>query len=170
MLQSGSISQFHNPAISSDIAETSPGDPLLGFAGPIAGSHALVIASNGLDLMCSLLQRGCAAATTLRPSERAECETYDLVLAPRVVSSGQVGRLIYQAKRALVPSGRFLACVPVGLAEPDQDLAGLLVRSVRLGGFVAVRTRTLKDGLIIRADLPMFGLSNAMPVVSRRHA
>ncbi|WP_158744056.1 hypothetical protein [Acidisphaera sp. L21] len=170
MLQSVSTSQCLNPPVSASTAEAMSGDPLLRFAGPVAGSHALVIAPNGLDLMCSLLRQGCVAVTALRPSERSDHETYDLVLAPRIASSAQIGRLIYQAKRALVPTGRFLAFVPTGPAEPDQDVAGLLVRSVRMGGFVAVQTRTVKDGLMLRADLPMHGLSNAMPVLLRRQA
>ena len=170
MLQSVPASQSPNPAISGSLAETSAGEPLLSFAGPIAGSHALVIAANGLDLMCSLLRQGCAAATALRWSERSDHEIYDLVLAPRVVSSAQIGKLIHQAKRALVPTGRFLAFVPTATDGSDQDVAGLLVRSVRLGGFVAVQTKTIAGGLLVRADLPMVGLSNAMPILLRRQA
>ena len=170
MLQSVSIPQSSNRAAPSGLAEAASGDPLLGFAGPIAGLHALVIAPNGLDLMCNLLRQGCAAATALRSSERFDHESYDLVLAPRVVSAAQLGKLIHQAKRALVPTGRFLAFVPTASADLDQDVAGLLIRSLRLGGFVAVRTRAVADGVLVRADLPMFGLSNAMPVLLRRQA
>ncbi len=172
MLQSVPTSQSPSPAVSGGAAEASSvsGDPLLSFAGPIAGSHALVIAANGLDLMCSLLRQGCAAATALRLSEHSDHETYDLVLAPRVVSSAQIGKLIHHAKRALVPTGRFLAFVPTASVDAGQDVAGLLVRSVRLAGFVAVQTRTLADGLLVRGDLPMFGISSAMPVLLRRQA
>ena len=170
MLQSVPTSPFTNPAVPGSLAEVSSGDPLLRFAGSIAGSHALVIAANGLDLMCKLLRQGCAAATALRLSERSDHETYDLVLAPQVVSSTQVGKLIHQARRALVPTGRFLAFVPAASVGMDPDIAGLLVRSVRLGGFVAVQTRSVAEGLLVRGDLPMFGLSNAMPVLLRRQA
>ncbi len=164
MLHSVPTSPGPSPAVPGSLAETRSGE-ILSFAGPIAGSHALVIAANGPELMCSLLRQGCAAATALRLSEHADHESYDLVLAPRVVSSAQIGKLIHQAKRALVPTGRFLAFVPAALAGSEQDVAGLLIRSVRLGGFVAVQTRPVQNGLLVRADLPMHGLSNAMPIL-----
>ena len=156
------------PAMVAAQGDGSSGDPLLRFAGPVAGSHALVIAPNGLDLLCHLLRNGCAAAMALRLAERPEHETYDLVLAPRVGSAAQIGRLIYQAKRALVPTGRFIAFVPNDGSEPD--VAGLLLRSIRLGGFVSVQTKSLADGLLLRADLPMHGLTADMPRLIRRHA
>ena len=170
MLQSVPTSQPLNPGLSGCLAEPSSDDPLLDFAGSIAGSHALVISPNGLDLMCRLLRRGCAAATTLRPSERFDHETYDLILAPRVVLPAQIGRLIFHAKRALVPTGRFLAFVPANPIDPDGDVAGHLQRSVKVGGFAAVQTREREDGMLLRADLPMYGRSNAMPAVVRRRA
>ncbi len=170
MLQSIPSTQRQHPAIADGAAETSSEDPLLDFAGPVAGSHALVISPNGLDLMCRLLRRGCAAATALRPSDRFDHESYDLVLAPRIVQPEQVGRLIFNAKRALVPTGRFLAFVPAGSADSEGDVAGLLQRSLKVGGFAAVRARTRQDGVLLRADLPMHGLSNAMPAVAWRRA
>ena len=170
MLQSVPALQSPNQAGPGSLAGTSSGDPLLRFAGLIAGSHALVIAANGLDLMCGLLRQGCVAATALRLSERSGHEAYDLVLAPRVVSSATIGKLVHQAKRALVPTGRFLAFVPTASAELDHDVAGLLVRSIKLGGFVAVQTKAVAGGLLVRADLPMFGLASAMPTLLRRQA
>jgi hypothetical protein len=156
MLQSLSTLQRQNPA---GIFEAASDDPLLGFsgllhfAGTISGSHALVIAPNGLDLMCSLLRQGCSAATTLRLAERPEHKAYDLVLAPQVAASIQVGRLVHQAQRALVPTGRFLAYVPNTAGDPEDDVCGLMVRTLRLAGFAAVRSRIVSDGLLIRADL-----------------
>ena len=164
-------------------------DPLLGFAGSITGSHALILAPHGpkhsdnaagqnqapelssgplrsakaLDLLCSLLRHGCAAATCLRLGERSEHEAYDLVFAPGIVSAALAGRIICQAKRALVPTGRFLALAPT---PKHQDLGALLVRSLRLAGFVAVHTKQAGQALLERADLPMHGAS-AMPSSTR---
>jgi hypothetical protein len=148
--------------------ETLADEPLLRFAGPVGGSHALIIAANGADLLCGLLRRGCTEALLLRNAQKSDREAYDLVVAPRIVSATQVPQLIYQAKRALVPTGRFLAFVPAQSVQPEEDVAGLLVRSVRLGGFVAVQTKTLADGLLVRADLPMAGWLSAQPI--RRQA
>ena len=170
MLQSGPIPQPPGAGICGGLAEATSADPLLDFAGPVAGAHALVISSDGLDLLCRLLRRGCAAATTLRPSERGDHESYDLVLAPQIVMPAQIGRLIFQAKRVLVPTGRFLAFVPATQVDPAGDVAGLLQRSVKVGGFTAVQTRMGRDGMLLRADLPMRGLPNAMPAVVRGRA
>ena len=145
----------------------SPADPLLGFAGSIAGSHVLVIAPGDIELLCGLLRQGCVAATALHLAQRPEHESYDLVLVPRIVSPALVGRLIYQAKRALVPTGRFLGCIPAAAAQPEQDLGGLLIRSLRLSGFVLVQTRAVDAGLLVRADLPM---NSAMPRLVRQQA
>ncbi len=165
MLQSLSKLQLQNPT---GFVEAASDDPLLRFAGSISGSHALVIAPNGLDLMCSLLRQGCSAATTLRLAARPEPKAYDLVLAPQVTAAIQIGRLVYQAKRALVPTGRFLAYVPNTAGEPEDDVGGLMVRTLRLAGFASVLSKTLLDGLLIRADFAMQEWSRAM--VSRRQA
>ncbi len=170
MLQVVPVSQLHAVAGCNLVGEAGSGDPLLSFAGPVVGSHALVLAANGLDLLCSLLRHGCAAATSLRPAERSDHESYDLVLVPCIASPAQIGKLIHQAKRALVPTGRFLAFVPTGDCDPAQDVAGLLVRSLRLAGFVMVQTRTTPDGLLVRSDLPMHGLASAMPRLVRQQA
>ena len=155
--------------LSGGLDEPSNPDPLLAFAGPVIGSHALVIAPNGLNLLCNLLRQGCAAATSLRLAERSEHEAYDLVFAPSVVSAATVGRLIGQVKRALVPTGRFLAFVPA-TAVDQGDVGGLLVGSMRRGGFAAIQSKATRDGVLLRGDLPMYGLSDAMPSLTRRHA
>ena len=164
MLQSVSPSQSVNPAVSGSIAELSTSGPLLRFAGPLAGSHALVIAANGLDLMCSLLRQGCVAATTLRPSERADHEEYDVVLAPRVALQAPIGALIYQAKRALRPGGRFVAFVPTSPYGDGGDTVRLLLGSVSMAGFVAVQIRLVRDGVLVRGTLPTRAMPAAHPV------
>jgi hypothetical protein len=155
--------------ISGGLGATAKSDPLLAFAGAVTGSHALVIAPNGLNLLCSLLRHGCAAATSLRLAERCDHEAYDLVFAPSVTSTAPVARLICQAKRALVPTGRFLAFVPASALD-HHNLGEMLVQCMRLNGFAAVRCKATKDGRLVRGDLPMHGLSNAMPSLTRRHA
>ena len=152
--------------VTDGFGEIASSEPPLGFAGSIAGSHALILAPNGLDLLCSLLRHGCAAATCLRLGERSEHDAYDLVFAPGIVSAALVGRIIYQAKRALVPKGRFLALVPATALDHDE-LGALLVRSLRLAGFAAIRTEQAEDGYLVRGDLPMHIPSAGMPTLAR---
>ena len=140
-------------------------DPLLSFAGAIGGSHALVLAPDGVDLLCRLLRQGCAAATALRPNQRPDHEGYDLVITPQIASAAEVGRLIEQARRALVPNGRFLAFVP-----EVPCTAELLVRSLRLAGFTAMQTRRVPEGVLVRSDRPSRDLPGALPQQIRRQA
>ena len=147
--------QLHRPNVPACCDAASSDDPFLHFAGPVSFCHALVIAPNGLDLMCRLLHQGCSAATTLHPAERADCRAYDLVLAPHVGSAMQIGRLIAQAKRALLPAGRFLAFVPDSAGEPEDDVGGLMIRTLRLAGFASVRSKTIATGVLIRAAFAM---------------
>ncbi len=168
MLQSVPTSQSR-PAVASSPASSSSSDQsasgsLLRFAGPLAGSHALVIAANGLDLMCNLLRQGCVAATTLRPSERADHEDYDVVLAPRVTPPAPIGALIYQAKRALRPGGRFVAFVPTSPYGAGGDTVRLLLGSVSMAGFIAVQIRLVRDGVLVRGTLSTRAMPTALPV------
>ena len=64
-------SQSLNPAVSGNLADMSSSGPLLRFAGCVAGSHALVIAPDGLDQLCSLLRQGCIVIEARQPWSRA---------------------------------------------------------------------------------------------------
>lgn len=167
MLQSVSTSQFLNPVVSGSLADMSASGPLLRFAGSLAGSHALVIAADGLDLMCSLLRQGCVAATTLRPLERVDHEDYDLVLTPRVTLPAPIGALVYQAKRALRPGGRFVAFVPTSPRGAGGDTVRLLLGSVSMAGFIAVQIRLVRDGILVRGTLPTRAAPTVLPVTLR---
>ncbi len=150
-------------------------DPLIRFAGSVVGSHALIMAANGPDLLCDLLRHGCAAATSVRLAERVAHESYDLVIVPRMVAPEQVSWLVAQARRALGPAGRFLAFVPAASARHGHDtgaqaIDALLLRSLRLGGFVAVRVKRLANGSLVGADLPMHAWSGEAPRVTARQA
>ena len=117
--------------------------------------------------MCSLLRQGCAAATTLRPSERADHEEYDLVLAPRITLPAAIGALTYQAKRALRPGGRFAAFVPTSSFGAGADAVQLLVGSVSMAGFIAVQIRLVRDGVLVRGTLPTQAAPTALPFARR---
>jgi hypothetical protein len=130
--------------------------PLLTLAGPISGSHALVLTGRGSDLICSLIRRGSLAAMSLRSTEKPEVGLYDLVLMPQVTSDACLDHLVHQARRALVPTGRVVARVT---QDPSGRAALALVRALRLNGFVAVRAKALAGETLLRADLPAFGMA-----------
>jgi len=131
-------------------------EPLLAFAEPVAGAHALVVAERGSELLCSLIRRGCLAATSLRLAAKPEAGIYDLVVAPRVTSIDCPDRLVNQAARALVPTGRFIARV---IDDRVGHVSVMLAHSLRLHGFTAVRTRIMSGETLVRADQPAFGLA-----------
>lgn len=153
-LNPGGIGQFNDAAY---------GDPLLTFVGCVVGSHALVISRNGLDLMCRLLRQGCAATAILRPGEHCDHEAFDLVLVPDVGSVDVMGRLVRQAKRALVPGGRFLAVASVDLLGTDSAAVEDLQQSIESNGFVDFRTRRFTGGLLMQAALPKDVRITSMP-------
>ncbi len=126
-------------------------DQLLHFAGDVAGSHALIVAAAGPDLICSLLRRGCLMATSLRLAEKPEGHCYDLVVAPAVASAERLDMIIRQANRALVPGGRIVARIA---GQPGGSLARVTVRLLRLNGFTAVRTRIMPGEALVRAERP----------------
>lgn len=154
MLRSDLSSSIHTPAGIGGFSEATFGDPLLAFAGCVIDAHALVISRNGLDLMCRLLRHGCAATTILRPCEHCDHEAFDLVLVPNVGAGDAIDRLVRQARRALLPGGRFLAVAATGPVASDGDRSRRLLRAVRANGFGDIRTRTMQAGLLIRADVP----------------
>ena len=59
-----------NPAIQHPLPSAKPDDAwvdaILQFAEPPATAHVLVVADDGLDLLCALIRQGCAAATCIR--------------------------------------------------------------------------------------------------------
>ena len=147
-------------------------DPLLGFAGAVAGLHALVLDAAGPELLCGLIRGGCLAATSLRGGLAApqggmsqggmfqggmfQGGTADM--APRgaggveacthdLVIAAQVGPA--SSPEQLVRLAR-RTLVPsgrivarVGEGAGAARMAQHLVRLLRLNGFIDVRTRLL---------------------------
>ena len=63
-------------------AETDPLDPLLRLAGNVAATRAVVIANHGIDLLCALIRRGCMAAAAIRPGNKPDAKSSNLMLVP----------------------------------------------------------------------------------------
>lgn len=127
---------------------------LLDAAEPLRGAHALVICSGGpagLDVLCGLIARGCNAAAEMSDDGRIPAEPTEILLAPDIASLGAAARLAALARRCLLPCGRIvLRC------EPGLSAA---VRQVLLeAGFAPVVARQTEAGVVVSADLPMFGM------------
>jgi hypothetical protein len=124
-----------------------PVDALLGLAGKLRDTRALIVADHGLDLMCGLIRCGCLAATTLRIGDRPDTDDYDLVLVPDAGLLSSPDDVIRLARRSLGRNGRLIAGVAPGSA------ATALARRLRLNGFVALRSVHLAAVTLLRADL-----------------
>jgi hypothetical protein len=150
MLQVASSSPLP-AALLARLPEDTAEDPLLSLAGDVAGSHALIVAASGPDLLCCLLRRGCLMATSLRLAEKPEGHCYDLVVAPAVASAECLDKIIRQANRALMSGG----CLVMRVAgQPGSSLARITVRMLRLNGFTAISTRILPGEALVRAERP----------------
>ena len=122
---------------------------LLDCIGDVSGTHALILSDDGLELMCTLLQHGCAAATILRGNDCVEPRTADLVVVPHATSTGAIEQAIKQAGRAMLPHGRIVLRV-------DSDLSGWVTftaaRLLRAQQFSAIRMRTLHSCTLVTAE------------------
>jgi hypothetical protein len=121
---------------------------LLDYVSDVAGAHALILGTDGADLMCALLRRGCAAATALCRSENIEARSADLVIIPHA-SPATIEQTLYQARRALTPNGRVVLRV-------DNDQSGWAsfstVRLLRAQDFCHVRVRRLNGQTLLTAE------------------
>jgi len=127
-------------------------DPLLRFAENIETSHALIIAEHGLDLLCALIRRGCIAAASIRPRDKADTEAYDLILVPLVTALPSLEHLTRLARRSLMPDGRLIVGLPPDPAG-HSPLALALARRLRLNGFAALRLAYFPGITVLQADL-----------------
>jgi hypothetical protein len=127
--------------------ENEPLDPLLRLAEEINSTRALILAENGLELMCTLIRHGCPTATAIRPGGKPDAGAYDLVVVPETSASSALDPLIRQIRRALAPNGRLIACVSGG------RVAAALARRLRLNGFSGLRSVHLPSRTLLRADL-----------------
>ena len=122
-------------------------DPLLRLAGDTANARVLIVAQQGLDLLCRFLREGCLAATAVRAGDKPGSETFDLVVVPSVAALASPDNVIRLARRSLAPNGRLIA----GVA--DQRGAAALGRRLRLNGFSMLRSVHLPDGVLLQAEL-----------------
>ncbi len=87
---------------------------MLDCIGDVSDVHALILGEHGLELMCSLIRRGCATAAVLRLNEKADAQTADLVVIPHATGVG----VVEQAN--IAPA----LCSALHQAWEDGDLVG----------------------------------------------
>ena len=144
--------------ISSRIFSNSPDDsrsaePLLDFAAPVAGAHALIVARHAIDLMCALLRQGCAGAALQQLSGKPERSECDLVIFADLTPDDPPSRVRYLAKRVLVPTGRLIARI----TDRQSGAAALsLAGALRAAGFVAPRVSVSRGETFLLVELPAF--------------
>ena len=126
-------------------------DAILQFAEPLATDHVLVVAEHGLDLLCALIRQGCAAATCIRSTAKADAATHDLILIPDVATLSSLDHTVRVARRVLLPFGRVVIGVAGGPENGRVSLA--LARRLRLNGFRTIRSKMTSGLVLLRAEL-----------------
>ena len=149
----GQSAQLHSlrPALSNADAAYAA---LLDHADPGEHTRVLLIGSDTLELMCALIRRGCVSVATLRPLDRPERASADLVIIPHAAATKCADAVLAHARWALVPLGSLVLRLP---GSPPSLIGQQLGRSLRLHGFSSIRTTVHAGDVLLRAELPLFG-------------
>jgi hypothetical protein len=131
-----------------------PGSSLLDSLGAVEHEdHILVLGGDGPDLMCALLRAGAAQVTHLRSFERPEADSASLVVVPHVPSIDWLASALPRIRRALIVNGRVAICVDI-----LPRLESAVRRILTLNGFTAIRAGRAAEHLVLRAEIPAFGI------------
>lgn len=130
-----------------------PANALLDELGPVEGLHALIIGASGLDTMCELIRRGCAAAVESSFGDPLwpQAGSADVAVVPNLTSRAEAQDAVARGWRALIMGGR------IALRDATGQMRPLLATLLRTNGFCAVRTRLSLTGTIMTAERPLFG-------------
>lgn len=127
---------------------------LLSMAVPDIDSRVVVLAPGALELSCALLRQGHGDVSMIRLSDHPRTGEADVAFIPHVASTKFLERALTCLRRILLPQGTLTLALASDLPHGAVQHAR---RQLRLHGFTAVRTRTLDDGIIMRAKLSRFG-------------
>jgi hypothetical protein len=111
----------------------------------------LIIGRSTIDLLCTLLRRGCPSATCLKPEAKPEAQAFSLAIIPEIASLPAAESAIRSASHALTAPGRIVIGIP---ATAPKDLPLALSRRLRLNGFRSVTTVSTGDHIILGAQRP----------------
>jgi hypothetical protein len=116
-------------------------------------SHVLVLGRDGPDLMCALLRAGAPQVTHLRSYERLEADSASLVIVPHVPALDWLEGALSPIRRALFTNGRLAVSV-----DPLPTTQNRVTRMLTLHGFTAIHASRAAGRLVLRTEVPAFGL------------
>jgi hypothetical protein len=112
-------------------------------------SHVLIIGDNTLELICSLIRRGCPSASSRKFNDRVTTESVETVLIPEIRCAADAACALALAARALLPLGRvFFHLQPNQVHEVEYLL--------RRHGFSALRHVANGDTMVLSGELAIF--------------
>jgi hypothetical protein len=130
-------------------------EALLDLIGPVDDVHVLLIGPGGLDMMCGLIDEGCASVEMVSLGQRHRSDFSEIVIVPNIGCSAVSREAITQARRMMRPLNslilRFAMCdATAALVQEARDL-------LTCEGFSAIRAFHLSDGTVLTAELPLCG-------------
>ena len=126
------------------------GSGLLALADPGLGSRILVLLPGGLELACALLRRGHTNVAMARLTDRPRIGQADMVMMPHIPSAGFLHRAIPDAHRVMAALGTVVIHLDGGLVKEARRL-------LAAEGFAAVQACSSFNGMLLRAEMPLFG-------------
>jgi hypothetical protein len=136
---------------------------LLQLADHLRGERVLIIGAGALELLCAVLRRGAKEASLMRLGTRPEEHSADLAIVTEGGRGDRALAAITSAERALTCAGRII--LHLG-ADPAQPLSNMIVRTLRMHGFSAVRVHHLGNQAVVTGSLS----SPALPAYVRKIA
>lgn len=130
------------------------GSDLLAYADPGLGSRILVLLPGGLEVACALLRRGHTNVAMARLTDRPRTGQVDIAMMPCIQSAEFLQRAIPYAHRVLAALGTVVIHLDGGL---PPGLVQQARRQLAAEGFAALHVRTSFDGVLLRAEMPLFG-------------
>ncbi|MEJ1976353.1 MAG: hypothetical protein WDN49_09895 [Acetobacteraceae bacterium] len=122
--------------------------------GPVEDMHVLLIGPGGLDMMCDLIDEGCASVEMVSVDQRHRTDFSEIVIVPDVSSVAFAQQAIAQARRMMRPlNSLILRFTMADAAAAVQEVRGMLA----LSGFNGIRIYHLSDRTVLTAELPLCG-------------
>jgi hypothetical protein len=135
-----------------------PAARLVDRLGAVANEDHIVILGGGdPELMCDLLRAGAPRVTHLCAHERPEAGSASLVIIPRVASLDWLASALPAVRRLLAADGRVVVFAGGSGAAQTQ-----VRRMLTLHGFVPTRASQRTDPRVLSAEVPMFGIRQAI--------
>lgn len=144
----------HRAPPSLSLQPPEPWAALLDSLGSIEDEASIIVLGrDGPDLMCALLRAGAPNVTHLCSPERLDADSASLVIIPNLPSVDWLRAALPTLRRALSTNGRIALWI-----DPLPSMQTHIRHSLTLHGFTAILTSSVPGRLVVRAELPAFGL------------